>query len=213
MPNYPKYICFIGASTTEGMGDRERLGWVGRVVKSIDEEIVHYNLGVRGQTIFDVSQRALQECRCRIPEDGDGRIVIGCPLNDIAKASNQSSMRSLEQILQRYQKVISELSAIANVALIGPPPVLASKMPYISQTDGVEWNIETSDIDQLDSGLQTICLETGTPYISAFKGLSECAAFIEALAANDGLHPNGPGYAAQAELICASPSWTKFVSG
>ena len=90
-------------------------------------------------------------------------------------------------------------------------PVLASRVPYVSESDGVEWNIETSDIEQLDFGLSNLCSDASVPYVSVLGKLSKCNDYIAGLDANDGLHTNASGYAAEDELIMQDPVWAKFV--
>src|ERR1700760_4228544 len=80
-------VCFLGDSFTLGTGDAAGLGWAGRVLaaergRGID--LTAYNLGIRGQTGFEIADRAAREVTARIAERGDRRgVVVSFGTNDI----------------------------------------------------------------------------------------------------------------------------------
>ncbi|MGH3671934.1 MAG: hypothetical protein ACRDSH_15090 [Pseudonocardiaceae bacterium] len=64
-------LCFVGDSSTLGVGDPTGAGWVGPVAAAAREQVhqvTFYNLGVRRDTSIDISHRWLAEARCRVPE-------------------------------------------------------------------------------------------------------------------------------------------------
>ena len=64
-----KRVCFIGASTVEGLGDETGQGWTGRLAatrRDFGTPFVPFYLGVRGQTINQIGDRAQQKCKGHI---------------------------------------------------------------------------------------------------------------------------------------------------
>ena len=93
-----KRVCFLGASTVEGLGDEGGLGWVGRLAllnRAAGHPIVSYNLGVRGQTLKQIAARAIGECSARIQDRGEDLIVVDQRL---------STQRQIEVILNIFQQ-------------------------------------------------------------------------------------------------------------
>ena len=61
-------ICFIGDSLVNGTGDRQALGWSGRVCAAANRAgfiVTHYNLGIRGNTTQDILSRWKTEFELR----------------------------------------------------------------------------------------------------------------------------------------------------
>jgi acyl-CoA thioesterase-1 len=146
-----KRICFVGASTTEEMGDPSGRGWVGNTAIVKNQTAACYNLGVRGQTIFQIADRAAAECNSRILEYQSGGIVLGCALNEIARLADGTHRASQTAILNCYSVLIAELAEIAPLVIIGPPPVLQTQMPFYSPASGLSLDFRNQDIEAIDT--------------------------------------------------------------
>jgi acyl-CoA thioesterase-1 len=205
-------LCFIGASTTEGMGDNSRKGWVGNLADTLVATHVCYNLGVRGQTIFQITERAGAECRARILRHNLGGVILGAPLNELARLEDGTPRAARDDVLRCYNTLLSALRDVAGVIVVGPPPVEPSRMPFFSAASGLSLNFLNSDIASADSDLQHLCAERDIPYISVFAHLSKNEEYRAGLLKNDGLHSDIYGYQAMSTFVLAEPAWREFVS-
>lgn len=196
-----KRLCFIGASTTEGMGDSNGLGWPGRLMAVQKGQVVSYNLGIRGQTVVQLERRATAEISIRIPNYDQGGIVVGCPLNELPRQVSGELFYDFAPFGRRYQKLIMSLKEIAPVTVVGPPPVAEAKLPFFSEVAGQDYYFKNTDIAVHDGTMRDLCKSCGVPYISVFEHLFHNPDYIAGLHANDGLHTNGDGYAAQASYL------------
>ena len=207
-----KRICFVGASTVEGLGDETGLGWPGRLRSSAPTGTAFFNLGVRGQTVEEIQGRAANECSARILEPALGGIVF-CPgVNDLGRIENGQFRTPQQKPPITLRKMILELKEIAPVIGIGSFPVFAPKMPFHSAAAGMTFDFKNEDIAHASQTYETICEELDVPYLQAHPILMESAAYTEGLAGNDGLHPDGAGYQAVADLISGWEPWQKLVS-
>lgn len=207
-----KRICFVGASTTEGMGDRTGKGWVGNLALVSEQKAIPFNLGIRGQTIFQIAERAAAECQVRILAKDQGGIVLGSTLNELARLPDGSSRCEDAETKECYTNLISELSAIAPVIVIGPPPVLHTKMPFYSAASGLSLDFRNPDIADHDETIRTICDGLNVPYVSVYPLLRKNEPYQTGLAENDGLHTNVEGYAGMASVIEDTSQWKAFSS-
>lgn len=207
-----KRICFVGASTVEGMGDETGLGWPGRLRSSAPVGTAFFNLGVRGQMVEEIQDRAAGECRARILDYSLGGIVFCTGVNDLGRIEN-GQLRTPERRLPiALRKMILELKQIAPVIGIGPFPVFEPKMPFHSATAGMIFNFQNEDIAHASRTYETICTELEIPYLHAHPILMKSGAYTQGLAGNDGLHPDGTGYQAVADLISQWAPWQELVA-
>lgn len=207
-----KRICFVGASTVEGLGDETGLGWPGRLRSSAPADTVFFNLGVRGQTVEEIQDRAARECGARILEPALGGIVFCSGVNDLGRIENGELRTPERRSPIALRKMILELKEIAPVIGISPFPVFEPKMPFHSATAGMTFNFQNEDIAHASRTYETICQELEVPFLQAHPLLMKSGAYTEGLAGNDGLHPDGAGYQAIADLISKWEPWQKLVN-
>ncbi|MEM7068113.1 MAG: GDSL-type esterase/lipase family protein [Pseudomonadota bacterium] len=212
MDTPPPRFCFFGASTTEGMGDVTRRGWVGNLSIIRDTDAAYYNLGVRSQTLLEIGKRAEDEVKYRLPENAVGRIVIGCPLNDIAYVNGATERLSDNHIIRRLSRLVLKLQEITPVFVVGPPPAHPGKMPYVSVAQSMTWDFRNDEIELLDKQMSNWCAENSVPYAPVFTELIANDTFMNGLASNDGLHTDENGYVAWAKIIDAQLSWQGFIA-
>lgn len=205
-----KRVCFVGASTTEGVGDRTGKGWVGNTRVAKEQLAACFNLGVRGQTIFQISERAAAECGARILSSKQGSIVLGCGLNELARLEDGTQRRARSEIMDCNSKLIIELKQIAPTVVVGPPTVLQARMPFYSVASGLSLDFRNSDIEVHDESMRDICADLNVPYISVFADLYQNKPYQTGLDMNDGLHTNAEGYSAMASIIEGSDAWGMF---
>ncbi|MCA3582394.1 MAG: hypothetical protein IOC90_03200 [Methylocystis sp.] len=86
-------ICFIGASTTAGMGDEDGLGWAGQLSRGFPPSTGSCNLGIWCHAVFQIADRAAAECRRLAPSSSGGRIILGASMNEIARFAEDSRAR------------------------------------------------------------------------------------------------------------------------
>jgi acyl-CoA thioesterase-1 len=206
-----KRICFVGASTTEGMGDETGQGWPGRLSASVRDKIVPYNLGVRGQLLAEIGLRASAECTVRIPDSNDGGIVFCSGMNDIARVQGIPRTPS-RRVLNSFDLLLEGLQAIAPLIVVGPLPVCKAKMPYHSEVSGLDLDFRNDDIEKIDAVYAERCQEYSVPYLSVFSPLGESSVYNRSLEEGDGLHPGGAGYEVLARKIAEWPAWNTLIA-
>lgn len=196
------------------MGDDRRDGWVAHAMRTFPYTTGCYNLSIRGQTVFQVAERAASECRARLIENGENRIVIGAMLNELARYAYQDNHERFDRnsIAAAYSALITLLSELAPVLIIGPTPILPERMPFFSQLNQTWFTFENEDIAWLDRTLGDICSSTKSVYIPVFNSLLAGGEYMQGLAALDGLHSNYRGYTELWRLISGHESWRKFIS-
>ncbi|MCV6574936.1 MAG: GDSL-type esterase/lipase family protein [Cohaesibacter sp.] len=211
-------ICFVGASTTEGMGDESGLGWPGRLWRLHQDAptaFVAYNLGVRGQTMHQIKNRAIDECKARLPKAMGPLIILGTGANDLSRFADgdyQGKPRTPRRGLERtFRALLSELSDIAPVLVIGPPPIDEDQMPY-RMANGLKFDFRTIDCAEGTELYASICKEMEIPFFDLFGAMLGDADYQAALKAGDGLHPTGRGYQACALALNQWGAWRKALS-
>lgn len=211
-------ICFIGASTTEGMGDESGLGWPGRLWRMHQDDIsafASYNLGVRGQTMHQIKNRAAAECKARLPRAMGPLIVLGTGANDLSRFADgdyKDKPRTPRRGLERtFQALVEELSEIAPTLVIGPPPIDETQMPY-RMADGMRFDFRNVDCAEGTELYADICGELEIPFFDLFGAMLGDADYQSALKLGDGLHPTGKGYQACAYAINQWGAWRKALT-
>lgn len=201
-------VCFIGASTTEGMGDEDGLGWPGRLSRSFPAGTGSFNLGVRGQTVFQIAERAVAECRARLLDNEGGRIILGAAMNEMARYAEDGRERfARKEIIAAYTRLIDDLRDLCTVLVVGPAPVYEARMPFHSQAFKTFFDYRNADLAWLDAALMSFCATRSLPYISIFSVLAKYRDYQDGLARTDGLHPDRIGYAVMANLIADQRAW------
>jgi len=189
-------ICFVGDSMTNGTGDHEHLGWVGRVLQDERKrhpEMTGYNLGVRRDRSDQIRTYWKSEVERRLPPEYEGRVVLSCGVNDVAQERDPSlTMKDVEAMLTDMKKRWP-------VFMIGAVP-----MP----DEGIRTRSRA-----LDQAYAPLCSRLGVPFLSLFDALLETPVWLDEARAGDGAHPGAGGYSRMAGLILASPVWQKWMAG
>lgn len=208
-----KLVCFVGASTVEGLGDESGLGWPGRLAaleRDAGHAFVSYNLGIRGQTLREIGARAVAECAARIQDRKTDRIVLGTGMNDLARIGTGAFRTPQRRTLEDFAKLVEELADLAPLLVVGPFPVVEAKMPFHSAVSGMNFDFKNRDIEEATEKYAEICAARRVPYLNLFPALSNEPDYMSGLEANDGLHSNGAGYQAITEQLQKWPLWQDF---
>ena len=212
------YVCFVGASSVEGMGDEAGLGWVGRL-RYLNSEgggnSVVYNLGVRGQTTEMIAARWQAECAARLPASGKVRplIVLSIGVNDMGVMPSGEPRLGIDGSIAALSKIIKEAAAIQlPILCVGPTPVLEEKMPFYSVVTDTNVDFDNARIEKLDLACKSLCADTQVPYLSLYAYFSGQEAWFESLAKRDGLHVDGCGYQMVADYFKSWSEWSSRTS-
>lgn len=188
-------ICFVGDSFVNGTGDEEKLGWAGRLCAlshNNQTDITYYNLGVRRNTSADIKERWAYECRSRLPEGSENRVVFSFGVNDTVIENNELRV-SFAKSLENARMILVEASKIYPVLMIGPPPIFDS--------------VQNLRIQALDEAFQALCHQLSIPYLSVIDNLLAEPIWLKEVSSNDGAHPKSGGYSLLAQLIKSWEQW------
>jgi lysophospholipase L1-like esterase len=188
-------ICFVGDSITNGTGDPEYLGWVGRVMqqeRTRRAELTSYNLGIRRDRSDQIRARWRAEVEARLPVEHEGRVVFGFGANDAVQEVAPAVT------LGHAEAILSEARGRWPVFLIGPAPLVEAKA--------------RERVAALDKALGALCTQLGVPYASVFDGLMATPVWLDEARAGDGAHPGADGYSRMAALVLASESWRVWMA-
>jgi lysophospholipase L1-like esterase len=179
-----KNICVFGASTTFGIGDDERGGWVDRLkVFLMKDDIRVYNLGISGATTDMLLERMENEARPRRPD-----III------LALGSNDSSFRKkLGTNFVPIENFKNNLEKIRKVAIDFTDKIIfvGSTIVDEEETVPIPWNTDASykneDIIEYNKAIEDFCEKNNIPFIGIYNLLGKNDF-------KDGLHPNPAGH-------------------
>ncbi|WP_053006053.1 GDSL-type esterase/lipase family protein [Kiloniella spongiae] len=208
-----KRVCFLGASVMEGMGDEAQLGMPGRLAlleAETKQSFIHYNLGVRGQTLKEISGRAASECRARF-KDAKDFIVFATGSNDFALIESGFPRTPRRRAMNNFKALMTELAEIAPLLVFGPTPVDEGKLPFFSTVSNMHFDFKNEELASGSAEYSTICQDLDIPYINMHEALSSSNGFMTGLAENDGLHSTGKGYQAMAEIVRSSLHWQSLI--
>ena len=188
-------ICFVGDSMTNGTGDHEHLGWVGRVLRDERKrhpELTGYNLGVRRDRSDQIRAHWKTEVERRLPPEFEGRVVFSFGCNDAAQE------RDPALTMKDAAAVLVEAKARWSVFMIGAVPMPDEAIRARSRA--------------LNKSYVPLCVRLGVPFLSVFDALMETPLWLDEAHAGDGAHPGAGGYTRMAGLILASPVWQKWMA-
>lgn len=172
-------LIFIGDSFVNGTGDEKYLGWSGRVAKALGG-VTYYNLGVRGDSSFDILERWEREVACRA--EVDAQLIFSFGVNDILQGVDTFvSCENLEAILIRAQK------RFPKIIFVMPPPIEEEEI--------------NQKIEALITSYRALCEKHAIHYIDIFTALRESAIWMGEVIQNDGAHPYNEGYELFAKLV------------
>lgn len=188
-------ICFIGDSFVQGTADADCLGWAGRVAAAARKsgyDLTAYNLGVRRDTSADIAARWQHECAMRLPDGCSRYLVFSFGANDMTSEGKALRVPVADSIAN-FHRIISKAAARCPTLAIGPLPV--------------------SDTAQ-DKRIQELCAfyakaakALDVPYLPLAGEMVRNSAWVRAVAAGDGTHPDASGYALIAERVQQWPAW------
>jgi lysophospholipase L1-like esterase/GNAT superfamily N-acetyltransferase len=191
-------VCIFGDSFTQGTGDDEALGWVGRIAAAARRrgaDLTAYNLGVRRDTSADIRARWRMEAGPRLPEGCDGRLVFAFGINDGWSGPDGRPRLEPPASLQNARAILQEALAFAPTLVLGPLPV--TEDPRLR-----------ARVEALSEGLSGLCMELGAPFLDLGPAARDLLPQWQAEAeAGDGVHPNAGSYAALAGVIDRWPAW------
>ena len=187
-------ICFFGDSYTNGTGDETSLGWVGRAMSktSAKYNTTYYNLGIRGNTSKDISNRWKKEADLRLKDCDAKYLVFSFGTND-TNFLNGKRVLQLEQTIENTKCIIEEATLYNNLLVIGPPT--------LCNEDHNDRNSE------LDKALEKLCREHDVAYISLYQRLDSNEKWLSLIAENDQYHPSSEGYKILSDVITSSAYW------
>ena len=187
-------ICFVGDSMTNGTGDPEYLGWVGRVVQNERKrrtELTSYNLGIRRDRSDQIQARWKAEVEARLPSEHEGRVVFSFGANDAVQEI------PLAETLANAEAILSEAKSRWPVFMVGIAPIPIKAV------------IERSRV--LDQAYVPLCARLSIPFLSAFDHLMATPVWLDEARAGDGAHPGAEGYARLAAFILESDVWRSWM--
>lgn len=193
-------VVFIGDSFVNGTGDLSYLGWVGRVcAQACDRggELTAYNLGIRGNTSTDIKHRWQSEVECRLPPTEDGRIVFSFGVNDTTLDNGKTRVDFATSLANTYD-ILSTAQSRWPTLMVGLAPI-----------GDREQNCRSAGLSEQ---FARICAELNIPYLDIFTPLQSSAVWGREVAANDGAHPRGAGYAELAHLVQTWQAWQSWAT-
>lgn len=174
------YLCFVGDSFVNGVGDPECLGWTGRLCADANRnghEITYYNLGIRRETSADIRRRWPEEVARRMPDGCDGRVIFSFGINDTTLENGRLRV-ALSQSIKETRQILHIAREKYPVLMIGPPPM--------ADPD------QHARIARLSEAFSLLCRERKIPYIDTFTALLQSDCWMKEVAAQDGAHPGPP---------------------
>ncbi|MCF2527637.1 DUF459 domain-containing protein [Yinghuangia soli] len=193
-------ICFLGDSYTQGVGDREGRGWVGRLAEKAWDRgrpVTGYGLGVRRQTSSDILGRWSAEAAPRLAEGEAHGVVVAFGLNDTAHVDGRPRVPQ-DETVRNLETLLAEAAGRGwPVLVIGIPPMPAPRRP-----DG------TAYATALEAAFAKTCAAHGVPFVPVYDRLvdrPEWWASIEAF--GDGAHPDEAGYRMLADIVADGGWW------
>ncbi|MBE9005894.1 lipase [Fortiea sp. LEGE XX443] len=191
-------ICFLGESFVNGTGDKECLGWTGRICVNVNKkgyDITYYNLGVRRETSTELKNRWLREVTYRLPKEYDGRVVFSFGVNDTT-IENGKTRVNIADSLKNIHDILSATKQLYPVLMIGLSPCGDAA--------------QNQRIANLDQEFALVCQQLDIPYLNVFPTLIKSNIWIEEARNYDGAHPRAAGYAEFAQIVDNWDAWLNW---
>ena len=205
-------ICFVGDSITAGQGDTESLGWPGRLCSLAmknGHEVTCYNLGIRGDTSFDIADRWRMECSRRLPENAKCGIVFMFGVNDMAVQDNDGERVSMVSSLKNAHAIFSAAIKKHRRLWIGPTPVRKSVALNASHL-GVTYRFDSLRNANLNKAYRDLAAELKVPFLDLHELISGSPEWSHVLEQGDGVHPTPLGYEFLADAVESWPAWRNW---
>ncbi|MDH6576282.1 GDSL-type esterase/lipase family protein [Kitasatospora sp. MAP5-34] len=191
-------VCFVGDSFTQGVGDPEYRGWVGRVLQATPGEITAFNLGIRRNTSEDILRRCRPELDARTLPDADNRLVLSFGSNDAIEEDGAVRVDPA-RCLDNLATLLDDAERRGTAALVvGPPPCIGVGAEHLER------------LLKLSEEMAALCARWGVPFVPVTRALADDARWTAEAMAGDGVHPGVGGYARLAQLVLDS-GWVEWV--
>lgn len=196
----PLRVIALGDSLVYGYGDPVGGGWVEQLrrrwMSPESQGHVLYNLGIRGNSVTQVSQRLEQEFRQRgeLRNRFPDLIMLSVGVNDSARLGRPTGKNfTEEQVFQEHLfYLLDQASNLSQVMFVGMIPIDESKMPFMNC---LYYN--HADQFRYKELTKQACLARNIPYLDLFDlWLARGENWWRSLLCSDGLHPNVEGYQA-----------------
>lgn len=194
-------VCFFGDSFTTGVGDRDGLGWRGRLVVGAlgaGLDLTAYDLGIRRDTSADIRRRWRQEAAARLPAGYAHRLAFSFGANDAADDGAGGPRIALTETVANARAILSGAARLAPTIMIGPAPILDD-----AKAD--------ARIAVLEAALADVARQEAVPFLPVLTFAQRSAAWSDSAAAGDGAHPDGAGYAEMAHHISGWAPYRQWV--
>jgi len=190
-------ICFFGDSFTNGTGDDECLGWVGRVCarqRKAGVDLTSYNLGIRGNTSEDILRRWKGEAAARLTKGDTAALVFSFGTNDCALGDDGRARLAQNDRLKNARAILVDAPKAWPTLLVGPLPI----------ADDPVANKRIADLSR-QAGV--FARAHRVPYLDVFSKVHGSPLWQEECEAGDGVHPNSGGYKLVADLVENWGAW------
>lgn len=207
----PLKVVALGDSIVYGYGDTEGGGWVERLRRgwmSVEAPShVVYNLGVRGDRVFQVAERLENEFRYRgeLKNKVPDLIILSVGLNDSGRLGRLTGKNytDFDVYKQQLDNLLTQAKTLCPVLFVGMTPVDEKKMPFL---DCLYYN--HNDQYRYKELAKTICYRQNIPYLDIFElWIDRGESWWKPLLSKDGLHPNINGYKALYQDVV---NWAKI---
>ncbi len=205
----PLRILAIGDSLIYGFGDPDGGGWVERLRRQwmcLDGSgHALYNLGIRGNGVFQVAERLEMEFRQRgeLKNRNPDLIILSVGVNDSPRVGRTDGklITDFDQFKHKLAQLLDETLELCPVLFVGMVPVNEAKMPFL---DCLYYNHR--DQYCIKEACKKACQIRDIPYLDIFDlWIERGENWINSHLTADGLHPNVEGYKA---LLHDISQWT-----
>lgn len=193
-------VVALGDSLIYGYGDPVGGGWVERLRRQwmAAEQPGHilYNLGIRGDRVFQVSERLEHEfrhrgeLRNRVPD----LIILSVGVNDSARLGRPDGrlFTEFETFQEQVTNLLERSRQLCPVLFVGMVPIDETKMPFL---DCLYFNHR--DQYRFKEFTKQACEARQIPYLDIFDlWMKRGDGWVRSRLNHDGLHPNTQGYEA-----------------
>jgi len=189
-------ILIFGDSITAGRGVAKERSWVSRLTRSFDEKNKYdyavYNLGVPGESSFDLLGRLEVECQARIKkraEDDSYKIIFAIGINDSKSLGPTENFNTPPEI---FTQNINDLIKIASkysgcLIFVGLTLVDEKKVAQIEEIAFLNRYIK-----KYNNIIKDICEKRNIVFVDIFQDWLDKD--YKKFLSDDGIHPNEIGH-------------------
>lgn len=192
-----KTLCFIGGVLTFGEGDRDSLGWAGRLNRQLLREGKtgqHFNLGVPYETLPLMSKRAERACRLRLERVAEPMIFLEPGHADLAILADGKRRTDAATFEAHLTTIIDTLERIAPVILVGPTPVVEREALAPCPVTGEMIRYGNLAITAASKRMAILCETWQVPFLDLNAEMLKGSAYEASIESDDGLVPSSGGH-------------------